>query len=239
MLLNEKRRSHRVPIEKGYAHCLGNGSVGVYKIADLSTGGTLLKGGESMTVGTQIEVFLFLPHHDAISTQGIVRRQLRSHGSRTRLAVEFERVSALDESELADAVADEMRRSFAPVVLVCDASEWDGDSLLAHLQGQGFGVMHATSALETITRLEDRSLPIHAVIIGMDLGFVLPEDFVRLLSERFPGVRRVLVAGAREDLSTNAHRTADAILPKGWTPNQLKAAVSATGPAVPPPFPDH
>jgi hypothetical protein len=107
------------------------------------------------------------------------------------MAIQFLGMSDQMDEIVANLLLIEQMRKEEPRVLVCGGREWL-DVAERDLRAAGFSVLHARSALEAITALQNPWNAIAAVAMEPTLLWLEFSDF---LGQEHPGLHRAMIAG--------------------------------------------
>jgi CheY-like chemotaxis protein len=208
----ERRHAYRVAVA-GTAHLWrGERLAGQYELGDVSIGGCLLREGPPCGVGESYSLSLHLLDGRSLRLPARVVRLRFNDIDRCDLGLEFEAHPPATEDRIHDLVIDNLEHLAAHDygrVLVAHGDGWARRALSDGLRRMGYEAVEAATPLEAVWELENGPMDIHTAIVSLELGNADGRDLARFLSERYPGIRRVLVGTA---LAAGDGAAADAVL---------------------------
>lgn len=207
--------------------------VGTYLARNLSAGGALLIGDAQLTVGERVKILLQANGLSAVAlTAKVVSQQFEASGERI-FAIAFADVPAEVEGTIAPVVASSLEQAQAgerPGVLVLDDSPEVRRSLAQDLRALGHEVVTAMTPLEAMALIYAGQPRVETVIVEARIGNADGLEFLSLLADHDPRVRRVLMSGeirpAQLELA-RASKRAHGFLAKPWSPDTLRQALGA------------
>jgi CheY-like chemotaxis protein len=186
-------------------------------VENLSARGAFLTGELFLAPGSQVDLVLQLQGHPLVCLEAVVLRTEVS-ASRSGFAVTFRNVPAEVQEE----------KAALPKVLILDDSAGVGQALTRDLRRLGLRAVAETSFQQAQHWLCPEEAAIETVVADLRLGEVDGSAVLLSLSERQPGIRRVLMSGdirrGQLELARIAGH-AHAVLPKPWDQPMLRRAL--------------
>jgi CheY-like chemotaxis protein len=226
----ERRRSPRTQI-RARALVRSRGKAMHAVLENLSAGGARLVGDLAVVPGQRLEVLLELEGEPARLDAVVVRVE---DGDVDDAAIEFRDVAPGVQDRIHELVvaALERQRDATPTsILVIDATERIRIALERDLAELGREAVLATSPLEALWTLQDRSRRYDTAIIELDPRSDSRSDphaelLLGYLIDRHPEIRRIVLSAAPElaEPQLVAGR-AHAVLAKPWHPRGLRLAL--------------
>lgn len=230
---DERRRHPRSEIVATATILSTKGNASSYLVENLSAGGALLVGGDDhLEPGARVRMLLHLPERKPLSLSAVVIRR-QAHGAKGHgLAVNFQHLSPEIQDVIQEVVLTTLERlhdATQPEVLVIDDSLEVCRALERDLRAVGRRSVWATNTLQGLKQLETSERRIDAAIVDLRLGNADGLEFLDLLSQAHPSVRRILMSGSirlgQLELALPAGR-AHAVIEKPWSREVLKKALS-------------
>ena len=219
----ERRRHRRVALPAVAAVTVGGKHLGIFQVADLSTGGALLVGDGLAVPGQVMELLLQLPGHPSIPLRAkVLRRQVGPVRGR-KCGVRFEPADAAVTAALAAACADPQPLPPKAEVLVV----WNrpgASALPRDLANQGVAPLVVSTALEAAAWLRAGGPRLSCVLVDYLLAGSGGWDFLQYLRESHAHARRILLVDGIGNFRLNlllASGLADAVLEKPWSASAL------------------
>lgn len=221
----ERRRSFRVPVPATAFLWRQGRFAGGYPVADISIGGCSIAEGPFCDLGQRYDLTLRVS--DTIGDDGQLHcpaKVVRRHGGRVGLRF-------IDTDDLEDRIHDLVLRcleqgagSCGQVLLVHPRPE-QMMPVMRQLEALGHRVHLACTPLQTVWILENSAEQIHTAIVARHLSRADGRDIVRFLSERYPRIRRVLLADDDDSRELESAGRAHMVLDGLFDPETLRRVV--------------
>jgi CheY-like chemotaxis protein len=219
----ERRRHRRIAVPAVAAVSVGGKHLGIFAVADLSSGGALLVG-DAQVVPTQIvDLQLQISGHRPLALRAKVLRRQVGPTRGKKVGVRFEPCDASTMTALATACTDPKRLPPNTEVLVV----WNrpgGSTLPRDLETEGVAPLVVASPLEAAAWLRTGDSKLECVLVDYLLAGSNGWDFLQYLREAHPDARRILLVDGIGNFRLNlllASGLADAVLEKPWNAASL------------------
>ena len=224
-LAKERRRSFRVTVPATAFLWRQGRFAGGYRVSDLSIGGCSIDAGPFCDLGQRYELTLRVDGGDDQTGLHCPARVVRRRGS--TLGLSFVDTGAGAEDRIHDLVLRclEQGRSTAGHTLVVHSRPEHVTPMIRALEAYGHRVHLACTPLQAVWILENDASGIHTAIVARRLGRDDGRDMVRFLSERHPGIRRILLSEEEMSDVLESSGRAHAVLTGPFDPEHLRRVV--------------
>lgn len=201
-----------------------------FSIENLSVSGALLVGGLALAPRDRLKLLLHIDGYRSFGAAAEVVRTRKVSDDRYEVAVAFLDLAQELEDRIWTIVAgaiDRQQVAATPAVLVVDD---DRESLLAierDVRDSGRTVLFASTALEVVQLLQDRSVRVDAVLVELGLSRANPIAVLAHFADEHPRVRRIVMShrAAVEYASELSSGRAHAFILRPWDRQTLIEAL--------------
>ena len=190
-LASERRRALRAPVHGG-AVLYGRRAAIHGAIENLSLTGVLVRSRETVGRGISVEIHLHLPEAGRPAVRGHVVRAER-HEDGTRIAIQFDRVSADAEDAIEDEVVATLNAAQRRPVLVIDGIEERRLDLAEALRARHMTPLTPRTPLEIVDCLSNPRQHVEVCLVSCEFGDVHGRELASFIHEAFPWVRIMYV----------------------------------------------
>lgn len=192
---SERRRAKRENLCSPCSAIVGSRLMGMYWVEDVSCNGIGLRHGSTFDLGTPLSLAIHFPWCDSIAVDGMVVHQTTRPIRQTVTGVAFNKNQTV-QSRIAQVMRQRARAAsgaFQPIVLLAVGRRRLARTLYHNLHQLGARVVTAHFPLEVAWQLAESGERFDAVFFDHRLAGSNIVDWLSVLEEEYPSVRRAMV----------------------------------------------